>query len=117
MCQKAAWNNDKDSHQELTLPERAVRKTNPPVPLANLLSCRRRVVSASWLGKEINYRCCCSYLILLNRSSWHVGRRAGMYLVRRPQHREPCPEAGTVEQQRRAKMSTQAILTDPRDVV
>lgn len=40
-----------------------------------------------------------------------------MHLVCRPQHREPCPEAGTVEQQRRAKMSTETILTDPRDVV
>lgn len=32
--------------QEQTAPERAVRKTSPPVPLANLLSCMRRLVSA-----------------------------------------------------------------------
>lgn len=33
--------------QEQTIPERAVRKTRPPVPLANLLSCMRRLVSAT----------------------------------------------------------------------
>lgn len=47
--------------QDQTVPERAVRKTRPPVPLANLLSCRRFLVSAncergaSWIKEPINY--------------------------------------------------------------
>lgn len=32
--------------QHGTVPERAVRKTRPPVPLANFLSCMMRFVSA-----------------------------------------------------------------------
>lgn len=43
--------------------------------------------------------------------------RALTCLVRRPQQGEPGPEAGAVQQQRRAEMSTEAILADPRDVV
>lgn len=41
-----------DSHMydflALSVPERAVKNTSPAVPLANLLSCIKRVVSAIW---------------------------------------------------------------------
>lgn len=39
------------------------------------------------------------------------------YLVSRQQQSQPRPEAGTVQQQGRAKVSGQTILADPRDVV
>lgn len=45
--------------------------------------------------------------------SWHIT----LYLVLWKQQRQPCPQAGRVQDQRRAQVCCQPVLTDPRDVV
>lgn len=43
--------------------------------------------------------------------------KLSLYLVCWQQHSKSRPETGAVEQQGRAKVSTQTVLTDPRDVI
>lgn len=102
------------SVMHLLIPERAVRKTRPPVPLANLLNCSRFLLSGIYRGAETAVWS----VMHPNLLKQAVGRaEITAYLVGRQHERESHPETGAVQQQSWAQMSRQPVLTDAGNVV